>query len=190
MRRSGGHALSFLLVFSMAAGCRPKADTRADASSSAVAQGAAADAGAPSPGAPGSFTAEVAGVDAKEGRIVLRNASASGGGASGRWKSIPVAESARPLLSSLKPGDQVVVACQPASGQTTAAGGAASGAGQAAPGVPTDSGSGTGTAAARPRDIGPAGGNDGVGPIALDSDALRTCGAVASLVPVASSAGR
>jgi hypothetical protein len=190
MRRSRGFLLSLVLVVSTFAGCRPKADTRADASSAAAGQGAAAAAGPASPGAPGTFTAEVTAVDAKEGRIVLRNASASGGGASGGEKSIPVAESARPQLSSLKPGDQVVAGCQPAAGQPAATGAAGSRVGEPGQGMPTDSGSGTGTAAARPRDIGPAGGNDGVGPIAPDSDVLRTCAAVVSVTLVASSTGR
>jgi hypothetical protein len=156
--RGSGVLLSITLV--LAVGCGPRSDTRADAASPAA--GAAAPVTdpaleAPSPGAPGSFAAEVAGVDVKEGRIVLRNPSASGAGASAGEKSVPVAESARPLLSSLKPGDQVVVACDPPSQ----------------------------TPVARRRDIAPAGGNDGIGPIAPDSDALRRCTAVASLMRVA-----
>jgi hypothetical protein len=177
------------IVVAASVACGSKPDTRADATSSAAGQGASAD-GAASPGAPGTFTAEVAGVDAKEGRIVLRNASATGGGAGGGEKSIPVAEGARAQLSSLKVGDQVVAGCQAGGEQPAAAGAAGSGVGEAGHGAPTDAGSGTGTAAARPRDIGPAGGNDGVGPIASDSDTLRTCTSVVSLTPVASAAGR
>jgi hypothetical protein len=161
--RGSGFLLAIGLVLPV--GCGSKSDTRPAASASAAGQGASAPGGATSAAAPGRFTSEVVAVDAKEGRIVLRNASASGGGASAWEKSIPVVEGARGQLSTLKAGDQVVVACQPTGSQTAAT-------------------------PARPRDIGPAGGNDGVGPIAPDSDDLRTCTAVVSLIPVASSAGR
>jgi hypothetical protein len=149
-----------------ASACSPRSDTRADAQSSGAATANAM--GAPSPGAPGSFTAEVVEVDAKGSTIVLRNASASGSGASAGEKSVKVGGAAAAELGSLRRGDQVVIACDSAQGTA---------------------GSSSAGAAARPNDIGPAGGNDGIGPGGT-TDELRTCSSIVSLMKVASATAR
>jgi len=118
---------------------------------------------------PGSFPAEVVMVDLGKDRLVLRTPGASGAGTSVRERSLPVSGSAKATLPTLKPRDQVVVACaENAAGPS------------AAPSSPATASSGG------PRDIGPAGGNDGIGPIAA-GDELATCATVVSVTKVATS---
>jgi hypothetical protein len=122
---------------------------------------------------PGSFPAEVVMVDPGKHRIVLSTAGASGAGISVRERSLPVSDSATAMLSGLKARDQVVVAC--ADNAASPSAGPAS-----APPAPSSSAS----SSSLPRDIGPAGGNDGIGPIAT-GDELATCTTVVSVTRVA-----
>lgn len=119
----------------------------------------------PSPGAPGRFAAEVVSVDAKASRIVLRDPSASGAGASAEERRLGVGGAATALLPQLQPGDAVVVACDDTPSEVKSPGAAS-----ARPGPKSG--------------FGPAGGSIGVGPIATGDD-LASCGTVVSLIRIA-----
>jgi hypothetical protein len=129
---------------------------------------------APSPGAPGSFAAEVAAVDVANQRITLRNPSASGAGVSAGEKTVPVAQVAQSALAKLQPGDQVVVACDDGAGNlvTSGAGWSAAASRGASP-----------SAATRRRAYGPAGSDLGIG--ATDGSSLFNCPRIVSLMRVA-----
>jgi hypothetical protein len=131
---------------------------------------------APSPGAPGSFAAEVAAVDVANQRMTLRNPSASGAGVSAGEKTVPVAQVAQSALAKLQPGDQVVVACDDGAGNLVT-----SGAGWSA--GPAASPAASPGAATRRRDYGPAGSDLGIG--ATDGSSLFNCPRVVSLMRMA-----
>jgi hypothetical protein len=157
----------------MSAGCRGgKGETSSQAPPSPGAMDPAM-----APGA-GRFSAQVSGVDAKEGRIVLSLPSTTGGGALAALKSVPVAESARGELEDLKPGDHVVVACQ-------AAGGAPAAVEASAP-PPSAAAAASAEPPAEPTRTS---GNDGIGASASGDD-LRTCVTVVGLARTASASGR
>jgi len=147
------------ITFAVAAGCGRRAEESRAGASPDISTAAL----------PGSFPAEVVMVDPGEHRIVLSTAGASGAGISVRERSLPVSGSATAMLSSLRARDQVVVACADNAAGPSAAPASAS---------PAPSSS------AAPRDIGPAGGNDGIGPIAT-GDELATCATVVSVTKVA-----
>jgi hypothetical protein len=135
---------------------------------------------APSPGAPGSFAAEVAAVDVANQRITLRNPSASGAGVSAGEKTVPVAQVAQSALAKLQPGDQVVVACDDGAGNLVT-----SGAGWSA-GATASAAASRGaspSAATRRRAYGPAGSDLGIG--ATDGSSLFNCPRIVSLMRVA-----
>jgi hypothetical protein len=138
-------------------------------------------AGLYTPGASGSFTAEVAMVDLSKSRIFLSSPSAAGGGST-IMRAILVKGPAAEVLPSLKRGDVVMAACEED---------AASPAASVAPSVLTSaapSSAGAAASASPSAEAGsspPLGGNDGIGAVAL-GDAIASCRAVIALQEIAS----
>src|SRR5438045_8018283 len=147
-----------IAALSLAAACGSKPG--ADQAAATSGNGSAADSAAGSLSAAGgnSFTAEVVDVDAKAGTITLRSPSASATGASSALRRLSVAGTAKSQLSSVKEGDQVVVACDDAGGPAGTPDGegpvvagpraGAGGAGEPGQPAPTDGGSVSGRAGA------------------------------------------